>query len=210
MKVLNLYCGIGGNRKNLDAAHDITAVEINPEIAEIYSEFYPCDTVIIGDAHKYLLNNFSEFDFIWSSPPCPTHSRIRKMGVQLRQYPAVYPDIKLFEEITLLKHFATCKWVVENVIPYYKPIIEPSFKLDRHLFWSNFYAAPRKFAGRQHVHKSINGGNVNIYGFDISSKKVKDKRRILRNMVNPEVGKYIFDCGINSIRNEKQTTLPGF
>ena len=206
MKILNLYAGIGGNRK-LWGPQDITAVEIDPDIAQVYSDFYPDDKVIVGDAHEYLLNHYSEFDFIWSSPPCPSHSRIRKMGVQLGQYPAVYPDIKLWEEITLLKHFAICKWVVENVIPYYDPIIEPSFKLDRHLFWSNFYAADRKFAGRQHCHKEINGGNRNIYGYDISKYKIKDKRRLLRNMVNPEVGKHIFDCAMGSIRNEIQIEL---
>lgn len=32
MKILNLYCGIGGNRKSWGKDHDITAVEINPEI----------------------------------------------------------------------------------------------------------------------------------------------------------------------------------
>lgn len=51
MKILNLYAGIGGNRKLWGDEHEITAVEINPEIAEIYKNLYPQDTVIIGDAH---------------------------------------------------------------------------------------------------------------------------------------------------------------
>ena len=77
LKVLNLYAGIGGNRK-LWKDVDVTAVENNPEIAEVYKQFYPNDKVIIADAHQYLLEHFKEFNFIWSSPPCPTHSKLRK------------------------------------------------------------------------------------------------------------------------------------
>jgi len=38
LKVLNLYAGIGGNRK-LWRDVDVIAVEINPEIAKIYQDF---------------------------------------------------------------------------------------------------------------------------------------------------------------------------
>ena len=78
-RILNLYAGIGGNRK-LWTDCDVTAVEINPEIANIYQDLFPNDKVIIGDAHEYLINHFKEFDFIWASPPCPTHSRARFWG----------------------------------------------------------------------------------------------------------------------------------
>jgi len=70
IKILNLYAGIGGNRKLWDELGDfeITAVEHNPEIAKIYSDFFPKDKMIVADAHQYLLEHFEEYDFIWSSP----------------------------------------------------------------------------------------------------------------------------------------------
>ena len=74
MKILNLYAGIGGNRKLWGNDHEITAVEYDNKIAAIYKDFFPNDNVIVGDAHQYLIDHYSEFDFIWSSPPCPTHS----------------------------------------------------------------------------------------------------------------------------------------
>ena len=40
MKILNLYAGIGGNRKLWGNEHEITAVEINPKIAEAYKTFF--------------------------------------------------------------------------------------------------------------------------------------------------------------------------
>ena len=74
MKILNLYSGIGGNRKLWGDKHEITAVEIDPKIAEIYQDFYPNDTVIVGDAHEYLRQHFREFDFIWAcTPALPYH-----------------------------------------------------------------------------------------------------------------------------------------
>ena len=64
MKILNLYAGIGGNRKLWGSEHQITAVEYDPAIAAIYSDLYPQDELIIGDAHEYLAKHFDEFDFI--------------------------------------------------------------------------------------------------------------------------------------------------
>ena len=138
MKILNLYAGIGGNRKLWGDEHDITAVELNADIAAVYKELYPNDTVIVDDAHQYLIDHYAEYDFIWSSPPCPTHSRARYgLGFHGKGYDAVYPDMKLYQEIILLKHHYKGKWVVENVQAYYKPLIEP-FSLGRHWYWSNF------------------------------------------------------------------------
>ena len=137
LKVLNLYSGIGGNRK-LWQNVDVTAVELNEVIAAIYQDFFPNDNVIIDDAHEYLLKHFEEFDFIWSSPPCPSHSRARFWGFGSGKIAAVYPDMKLYEEILFLQHYASSLWVVENVQPYYVPLM-PGKKIGRHLFWSNFH-----------------------------------------------------------------------
>lgn len=78
MKILNLYAGLGGNRKNWGDEHEVTAVEMEQKIADVYKANFTNDTVIVGDAHEYLLNNADNFDFIWSSPPCQTHSRMMK------------------------------------------------------------------------------------------------------------------------------------
>ena len=69
MRVLNLYAGIGGNRKFWKDC-EVTAVEYTDKIADVYAKLYPGDTVVRGDAHAFLLENYQDFDFIWSSPPC--------------------------------------------------------------------------------------------------------------------------------------------
>ena len=190
MKILNLYCGIGGNRKLWGDEHEITAIENEPKIAEIYQDFFPNDKVIITDAHQYLLDHYKEFDFIWSSPPCPSHSRIRKgSAVGRGQNEAVFPDMKLYEEILFLQGYFKGDWIVENVIPWYKPLIEAN-KIGRHLFWSNKKIEDKKFEGKNHLDKQSDLQKVK--GFDISKYKIgirKDK--ILRNCVEPEVGLYI-------------------
>jgi DNA (cytosine-5)-methyltransferase 1 len=68
MRVLNLYACLGGNRLLWEDC-SVVAVENDPELARLYKERFPNDEVIIGDAHEYLLKNYMNFDFIWSSPP---------------------------------------------------------------------------------------------------------------------------------------------
>lgn len=128
MKVLNLYACIGGNRCFWGDEHEITAVEINPELAAAYKHYFPNDNVVVGDAHQYLLDHYKEFDFIWSSPPCPTHS---KLNFMLNPNGVIrYPNMMLYEEIILLKHFFKGKYCVENVISYYGPLIPPKYQDD--------------------------------------------------------------------------------
>jgi DNA (cytosine-5)-methyltransferase 1 len=198
LKILNLYAGIGGNRKLWDEIGDfeITAVEYKQEIADIYHDFFPKDKIVVADAHQYLLDHYKEYDFVWSSPPCPTHSDIRRCGVHKGQYEALYPDMTLYQEIILLKHFANknCKWVVENVKPYYEPLIKPTQELHRHFIWSNFYLQPIEIEDDR-VHNDI-VGSTPVYGFDLKKYKANDKRKLLRNMVNPELGKYILECAL--------------
>ena len=194
LKILNLYAGIGGNRKLWGDDHDITAVELNPQVAGCYQKLFPNDTVIVGDAHEYLRQHFREFDFIWSSPPCPTHSVL-----QMTRYydeKLKYPDMTLYQEILWLKHFYKGKWVIENVKPYYKPLIEQTFEIDRHYFWSSGFVMNIKFDYCFDDIRDKCKEMAKFYGFDIEILKnfsSHEKRQILRNCVKPEIGKYIFE-----------------
>ena len=208
MKVLNLYAGIGGNRK-LWKDVDVTAVEYNEDIANVYSEFFPDDKIIIGDAHEYLLNHFQEFDFIWSSPPCQSHSGcnhfLKGQGIYR------YPDMKLYEEIIFLQNFCECKFVVENVKPYYEPLV-PAQKLGRHLFWANFkithididyqIGTMNRSASKDSQRKAIIReaqipGLIDLHG--LKDFKIPNKRQVLRNCVLPKVGLHIFNAAQNII-----------
>jgi DNA (cytosine-5)-methyltransferase 1 len=204
MKILNLYAGIGGNRKLWGDKHDITAIEYDKPTADFYQKMFPKDQVIITDAHEYLLNNYKKFDFIWSSPPCPTHSDIRRCGVHAGQYEALYPDMTLYQEIILLQNFAPkeTRFVVENVVPYYDPLIPPTKKLHRHLYWSNFVIGDFVVSSDR-KHSDITGSSL-VYGFDLKNSNIKDKRKALRNMVDPELGLYIFNCAQEVFENNSE------
>ena len=200
IKVLNLYAGIGGNRKLWPKECEVTAVELNPKIAAIYQDFFPEDTVIVGDAHQYLLDHYSEFDFIWSSPPCPSHSRIRKMN-PIQNKP-IYPQMELYQEILFLKGYFKGKWVVENVISWYDPLIKP-YVYREHYYWSNFIIDGKNNSNR--CHNAGNRALQALKGFDLSSYEGINKTKILRNCVESEAGLYIFNCSFK----EKQATLEG-
>jgi DNA (cytosine-5)-methyltransferase 1 len=203
MKILNLYCGIGGNRKLWGDHHEITAVEMNEDIASVYKDLFPNDTVIIGDAHQYLLDHFKEFDFIWTSPPCQSHSGMRQnLAVRFRGTPAIYPDMKLYQEIIFLQHNFDGKYVVENVRPYYKPLINPNVELDRHLFWTNLEIPHTEFE-RPKLRSAQIPDLQEAFGYDLAGYKLPNKRQVLRNCVLPTVGKYILDCTLGGKTNDE-------
>lgn len=203
MKILNCYAGIGGNRKLWGDEHEITAVEYDPKIAAIYQDLFPNDTVIIGDAHQYLLEHYQEYEdgFIWASPPCPTHSItnyfLNSQGI-IR-----YPDMKLYQEIILLKTFFKGKYCIENVKPYYEPLIQPQTS-GRHCFWANFQI-PRlinrvkisRMSGDKdklgETQGSIRKIELSKLGFDLEKYKFLEKDKLLRNCVDPLIGKAILD-----------------
>ena len=200
IKVLNLYAGIGGNRKLWPSEQiEVTAVELNPEIAKIYQDFFPNDKVVVGDAHQYLLDHFKEFDFIWSSPPCPAHSRFNLPLENKR-----YPDMKLYEEIILLKHFFDGKFVVENVISYYNPLIKP-FLYDGHYFWTNFIINNNKDI-RNFTNMNIEEiAKERLVNLEELKKITNNYEIMLRNCVLPKTGLLIFNCAFK----EKQKTFNG-
>ena len=205
MKILNLYAGVGGNRMYWGNNHEITAVELNPSVAAAYADLYPNDTVIVGDAHQYLLDHYHEFDFIWASPPCQSHSSVRQCVAKsyyenldkpnMSGNKPIFPDMKLWQEIIFLKHHCKKNWVIENVIPYYKPLVQPSFTIGKHHYWSNkviWESSANSYRGHMLNNKQIakikGGIDLSKYKFDGI-----DKRQVLRNMVEPEDGKYIFE-----------------
>jgi len=228
MKILNLYAGIGGNRKLWGDEHEITAVELDPSIAAFYADHFPNDTVVVEDAHEYLLNHYGEFDFIWSSYPCTTHTRMNVNFSRVR-----YADLGLYQEIIFLKTWFKGKFCVENVIPYYgnEGLVIPGLRVqqyNRHLFWCNFKIRttdkrnpPKQIKNiiaqkTKRKRKKYDGEIVNIkpnlprYGFDLSGIPMKTRKdKVLRNCVDPEIGKMILDCATESWKAQqvKQNTL---
>jgi len=212
MKILNIYSGIGGNRKLWGNEHEITAVEHDENIAKIYQDNFQNDKMVIGDAHQYLLDNYENYDFIWASPPCPTHSVtnhfLNAQGIKR------YPDMKLYQEIILLQTFFKGKYIIENVKSYYEPLIKPQIS-GRHYFWANFKIPLLKFEkqiGRMNGKKSDLGSKIQNelrtnnhkkLGFDLSDYKHSNKQKLLNNCVAPEIGLAILESALNIYNQNK-------
>ena len=190
MKILNLYAGIGGNRHLWGDLHEITAVEYNEKIANKYRALYPNDTVVVADAHEYLLDHHKEYDFIWSSPPCQSHSTTNYFTQHIRKRP-VYPSMKLYEEIIFLQNFYKGKFCVENVVSYYEPLIKP-VKIGRHYLWSNFNI------NKIEQPKDDVGTMMPKYGNKACKKPLEE-----RNAVNSELGLHILNSALGIINESK-------
>ena len=212
-KILNLYAGIGGNRRFWPDECEIVHVEYNEEIAKALEKIHPGDRVVVADAHKFLLENFQDYDFIWSSPPCPTHSRMRK---NMNPDNPVYPDMKLYEEILLLQGFFKGKWVVENVRSWYEPLIEPQ-EVGRHYYWANFEVPDH---GELDIGAEIGSEMIENPDKKTLKKKAKQfglteeqfefipslsdypKDKIIRNMVHPDTGETILKAAFEQKNQE--------
>ena len=215
MKILNLYACLGGNRYKWNEVKEdieVTAIELDPELTKLYQERFPNDTVIVADAHKYLLEHYKEYDFIWSSPPCPSHSRIQLSQYTRDSWKPQYPSMNLYQEIIFLQTFYKGKFCVENVIGYYEPLIAPQ-KRDRHYYWTNF-KLPSQVSSRKNPDisrtKDTVGALTKFHDYDFRKYKgEQDCRKMARNLVDYEAGKTIFETMLGIVRKEniKQTEL---
>ena len=202
MKILNLFAGLGGNRKFWDdvarekgVSIEITAVEFDPEIAKAYAKRYPNDNVIVGDAWDYAAKNYLDFDFIWASPPCQTHSRLNIANNIRNDRTKRLPDFRLYELIVYLKYFCKKAFVVENVVPFYEPLIKPTAEIGRHYFWANFdlfFLSNDKFR----IIEKVKIGDFK--DLDLSEFNIANKRQAIRNEVDYEIGKKIFERYLES------------
>ena len=79
----------------------------------------------------------------------------------------------------------------------FRSLIRPSFEMQRHYFWANFFVPPREFEKSDIRHKNkisdFAGSEI------VASSNIKNKRQALRNCVNPHVGKHILDSAASSI-----------
>jgi len=205
IKVLNLYACLGGNRYKWDEVADIevTAVELDPEAARLYQERFPNDKVVVADAHQYLLDHYKEFNFIWSSPPCPSHSKAR--FARKSTTTAIYPDFKLYEEVVFLDNYFDGKYCVENVVPFYEPLIAGK-KRGRHLYWTNFNLPndlqERKVSimeGNDEVKRWCEFHDYDFYQYNGSQRIDK----MARNLVDYEAGKTIFSVAMGVVIKSK-------
>jgi DNA (cytosine-5)-methyltransferase 1 len=206
-KVLNLYACLGGNRYKWTDC-EVTAVELDPEAAILYQERFPQDTVIVADAHQYLLDHYKEFDFIWSSPPCPTHSRFQTSMKTIRKMQ--YPDMKLYQEIIFLDNFFNGKYCVENVIPFYEPLL-PAQKRGRHLYWTNFIL-PNNLNERKNPdlarEKDLINSLSEFHDYDFRKYKGKQSvQKMARNLVDYEAGLTIFNIARGIFEKPKTNQL---
>ena len=188
MKILNLYAGLGGNRRSWTDC-EVTAVEIHPKVASAYQELYPEDRVCVNDAIKVLEDAHSRYDFIWASPPCITHSRARMF------HDPKVPDMTVYGLVQFLNKYVTKPWCVENVVSWYKPLYNPAQR-GRHYLWTNFYLP--EFNVREEASNHLSWKQLEVYhGLrlpkDVEDLKDIEKRQLLRNLVDPYIGLAVYE-----------------
>ena len=116
--------------------------------------------------------------------------KTNKDGNKWRQNKPVLPDMSLYSIIIFLQHEEDFKgkYVVENVIPYYEPLIKAD-KIGWHLFWSNVDLSDIELNDLKATHDSSIKDMEVAKGFDLDGVSIPgiDKRTLLRNAVDKEI-----------------------
>jgi len=103
----------------------------------------------------------------------------------------------LYQEILFLDNYYKGFWVVENVVPFYKPLIHGK-QMGRHTFWSNFYI-PIFETKEADINRGVISEWQELHGMNISDYKITGRRdKVLRNCVHPETGLHILNCARNT------------
>lgn len=192
MRVLNAYAGIGGNRHLWPADWKVTAVEWDRRVAAEYERRYPQDLVLVSDAHEHVIQHADLFDAVWTSPPCPTHSRLAKVNAS-RYGHDLAPDPRLMAEVKHLRSVGV-RHVVENVHTYYTPEVLPDLVTDRHYYWMTtppLLLAPlrRTIIGGWEEGSASSDELADSYGLPrLEPGSVPDRNRAMRNAVIPQEG----------------------
>jgi DNA (cytosine-5)-methyltransferase 1 len=115
--------------------------------------------------------------------------------------------MSLYEEIIFLQTYHKGNWVVENVVPYYTPLIQPTRRIGRHLFWSNFdFMADDVKRPKNFIASNGQASAEDLkqwLGISYAGNLYYDGRhcpaQVLRNAVHPEIGRQIFESIPSSI-----------
>ena len=114
--------------------------------------------------------------------------------------------MKLYEEIIFLEYHFKGKYVVENVNPYYEPMLNPK-KRKRHHYWTNFIL-PANLSDRNDtslVQASSIKALSEFHDYDFSKYKAEQRRlKIARNLVDYKAGKTILETALGIINNNKK------
>jgi DNA (cytosine-5)-methyltransferase 1 len=92
-----------------------------------------------------------------------------------------------------LENWFKGKYVVENVKPYYDYLIKPSVEIGRHPYWCNFKVEKLEIKNID-ISRSTKEELSEYLGIPIPQYKA---RLLLRNCVEPKIGKHFLDAAIN-------------
>jgi len=194
IRILDLFCGVGGVARGFQnflldngIEFEYYAIDIDKRVLKAHKLLNPYSKTICRDAWSIDDKEFKEFDLIWASPPCETHSKSRFLNINAKP---TKPDMRLYNLIERLWSL-NMPFIVENVEPYYRPPIKPIVKVGRHVLWSNLCIKPFKLNlqnfmdVKDDIHKLIKYHEI---PFELSIKLLKilkkKTRDALRDMVH--------------------------
>ena len=135
MKILDLYCGLGGWAKGfVEQGHDVTGYDIID-----FSRQYPGKFVY---ADLLIFNDFPMADVIVASPPCTDFSKssFPKTWKSVQRYPPDIPQaLRLFNHVyEIVSRVKPKYFIIENVRGAQKYVGKARMHIGSRYFWGDF------------------------------------------------------------------------
>jgi DNA (cytosine-5)-methyltransferase 1 len=110
--------------------------------------------------------------------------------------------MQLYQQILFLKHHFRGKWAVENVEPYYMPLLQPTTLIDRHPIWANFPIGPFRTGRDFDVMSPAADGlkKFEEYFGIVLPKGTKNARKLYRNVANPFMGAHVLKAAMREVQ----------
>lgn len=197
MRILDLYAGLGGTAKGIQSVlekkgvdYEYFAIEIDPNVCAAHKINNPRSTVICADVKDWL-DKITDFDFVWASPPCQTHS-ILNFSNKATGKKTNLVDWSLWHVIDHLQRTENVSYVVENVLIWYNEPFKHNFNLDRHYFWTNLSLLSFEYQKR-----TKDWGYLSVKGWkeyhQVEHAITGNKRQQLRNCLHWSIAAGIFE-----------------
>ncbi len=163
MKVLDLFCGLGGWSDGLALeGFEVLGVELDPRIAELYKH-----PVIVADVATLDPSDFTGYDLIVGSPPCRDFTQLPDHAVKRNGQRVAWKDpknptrglINVHVFLRFVEEAAPGSWLMENVVGLTKHLeikhrmIVRLTRGKRRAFWGTFpaFLVPRDFSHGLHL-----------------------------------------------------------
>jgi hypothetical protein len=132
MRILSLYCGIGGHTSLIPRSCSVTAIDTSVYALSVYRELFPEDIAYCYDAISFLLEHHYAYSFIFATPP-PRNAELKQLLCLLMESPSIPYCLQICSKDFYPKHtiqkILDYEFCCSFDISWRNPVVKPKPKV---------------------------------------------------------------------------------